>query len=543
MSARNWDEEVCVAPLVGEEAESVSFPVVHLSSEQTVVCSGWRDRWFKLVSFPVVLTFIVVTTIFVLSRQGIADPDIWWHLHNAEYLVQHHRLPSTDMYSFTVPGHPWINHEWLAELPYYFAWRWLGLGGIQAVMFIALTSIFLGVLYLSYRESKHFKASIIAVCFAVFLGSVSFGPRTILFGYAYLVFLLIVLQRFRQKGSAALWTIPILFCLWVNTHGSWLIGLIVFSVVIAAGLIKGEWGVVTAEAWTKLQRRRLLVTWAASVAALFVNSIGARLVFYPFDLAFRQKLNIEHVAEWVSINFHDTRGKLVIALLLVLLLAALLRPRRWTLTELGLGLFALYSGLTYIRFLFLLAIVISPVLAKICAFVPRYRREMDTPRVNAFAIALMIVGVVHYWPRQEQLQSLVGEQYPIEAVSYLQAHPPDGPVLNFYLWGGYVNWRDPKVKIFLDSRVDIFEYSGVLRDYLDMLALSRPEPLLEKYKVRYVLFPPSEPLTYVLERDPKWRVLYRDQISTLFEKTDPQFEGASAENTKSVHAAVPHAGL
>src|SRR5262249_22380428 len=206
-------------------------------------------------------------------------------------------------------GHPWVNHEWLAELPYYFAWRAFGLSGVYAVMFSVLIFIFLSVLYLCHRETRHFKASIVAISLLIVLGSVSFGPRTILFGYAYLVILLIVLQRFRQHGKAPLWSIPLLFCLWANTHGSWLIGLIIFSIVIAAGLFRGEWGGLHAEPWTRVQRTQLVATWAASVGALFANPFGARLVFYPFDLAFRQKLNIEHVAEWVSVNFHDLRGK------------------------------------------------------------------------------------------------------------------------------------------------------------------------------------------------------------------------------------------
>ena len=169
-------------------------------------------------------------------------------------------------------------------------------------------------------------------------------------------------QRFRQKDSRVVWMIPALFCLWVNTHGSWLIGLILFSIITAAGFARGSWGAVSAEPWTASQRKKLLLVWVASVAALFVNPFGSRLVFYPFDLAFRQKLNIEHVAEWISVNFHDLRGKLVLVLLLVLVISALLRSCRWTLAELGLLAFALYSGLTYSRFLFLLGIPIPYLL-------------------------------------------------------------------------------------------------------------------------------------------------------------------------------------
>ncbi len=205
-----------------------------------------------------------------------------------------------------------------------------------------------------------------------------------------------------------------------------------------------------------------------------------------------------------------------------------MRPRRWILGELGLVLFALYSGLTYIRFLFLLGIVIAPVLAKTFEFVPRYRREMDTPVLNAVVMILMIAGVAHYWPREARLEALVADQYPVQAVSYLQAHPSSGPMLNFYLWGGYLNWRDPSLKVFIDSRVDIFEYSGVLQDFLNVLALKDPEIVLDKYQIRYVLFPPGEPLTFLLQHDPKWRVLYSDKISVLLERMSDNPAGQAA---------------
>src|ERR1700756_3606154 len=125
-----------------------------------------------------------------------------------------------------------------------------------------------------------------------------------------------------------------LFCFWVNTHGSWSIGLIIFSVIIAAGLFPMKWGMVESEVWTAAQRKSLIICWCASIALLFVNPFGARLVFYPIDLAFHQKTNIEPVAEWVSVDFHGLRGKIVLAVVIILLLNALLRPRRWSLGQL-----------------------------------------------------------------------------------------------------------------------------------------------------------------------------------------------------------------
>ena len=501
--------------------------------DRRLATSPTREKYTRLsgqlrraFSFLTMLAFLLVTLEFIMTRGSVLDPDIWWHLRNAEYLFQHHQLPRADMYSFTVAGHPWINHEWLAEIPYYLAWRAGGLSGINAMMFATISLIFLGLLYLSYMETRHFKAAIVACSFLTFIASVSFGPRTILFGYLYLVLLLIILQRFRQRGSAPLWLIPPLFCLWANTHGSWSLGLIVFSIITAAGFVQGSWGRVDAERWTPSQMGKLVVTGLASIAALFVNPFGSRLVLYPLDMAFRQKLNISHVAEWVSVDFHDLRGKLVLALVLSLLVSALVRRTRWRLGEIALVLFALYSGLTYIRFLFLLAIVIAPVVTKILDFVPQYRPEADTPIINALVICLMVGSIIYYWPRSPELQKSISERYPAEALVYLKAHPPNGNVLNFYLWGGYLGWKDRELEVFVDSRVDIFEYAGVLKDYLDLLGLEQSKAILDKYKIRYVLMPQpggysESSLTYVLEHDPEWKAIYSDKLSVFMERVDP----------------------
>jgi hypothetical protein len=490
--------------------------------------------WLRAgTSFLGVLTLILVALqfIFVMYSPDLNDPDIWWHMRNAQYLFQHHHFIRYDMYSFTVAGHPWINHEWLSEIPFYFAYRTFGLVGLKTLTFLTLNLIILLLLYLSYQESRNFKASVAACCFSTFLATVSFGPRTVLFGYVYLLILLIVLQRFRQHGHAPLWIIPPLFCLWANTHGSWSLGLILFFLIGISGLITGSWGRINSQRWTPSQLRKLILTGVASLAALFINPFGWRLVYYPFDLAFRQKLNIAHVQEWISVDFHNLRGKLVLILILGLLLAALIRSRRWNLGEVLILLFALYSGLTYMRFLVLLGIVVAPVVAKALDFFPPYRPELETPRTNIVVILVIVGLMVYFWPREAKVQSTVAETYPAGILSYLRAHPPQGNVLNFYLWGGYLGWHNSEMKDFVDSRVDIFEYAGVLQDYLDLLGTDtiqkRPDPILEKYKIQYVLFPPSDStnknlvgggLVYVLQHDARWRVLYKDKVCVLLEK-------------------------
>lgn len=478
----------------------------------------WRSRVAAAVSFPTVLTLVLLSLVFVIARLRVADPDLWWHLRNAEYLLQNHHLPSADAYSFTVPGHFWMNHEWLSDLPFYLAWRTFGLSGVMSLTLGLLFLICLGTLYLSWKETGHFKASVVACYFLVFLATVSFGPRTILIGYLFMVVLLIILQRFRQQGRAPLWALSPLFCLWINFHGSWSLGLILFGIVVAAGLVEGTWGCVSSTRWTPKEWRQLVWAGLLSVGALFINPFGWRLVMYPFGPAFGQKLNIFHVEEWVSVDFHGLRGKLVLGLIIIFLLGALFRRFRWTLAELGMLLFGLYCGLTYSRFLFLLSVVAAAPLAKILDFVPTYRREDDTPRTNAAVILLILGAMVFYWPTSAQLEQAVAQEYPTGAMTFLQNHRPAAPMLSLYMWGGYVGWRNHDSKIFVDGRVDIFERAGVLRDYLALLDLKNPKELLDKYHIQSVLFPPDEPLTYVLQHDPEWEVVYSDPVCVLLER-------------------------
>ena len=506
-------------------------------------------------SFLAVLTLTLVGTqfVFTMLQPDLNDPDIWWHMRNAEFLVQQHHFPRQDMYSFTAAGQPWINTEWLSEIPFYFAYRAFGLSGLKWLTFVLPSMMIVLLLYLCFQESRNFKASIAACAFSSFLAKVSYGPRTILFGYILLVLLLIVLQRFRRRGNGPLWLVPLLFWVWANTHGSWAIGLILFFLIGIAGLVGGSWGRIESTLWTPSQMRQLALTGAASIAALFINPFGWRLVYYPFDLAFKQKLNIAHVAEWVPLDFQDVRGKLVFVLIAGLLLAALLRKHRWNLGGILILLFALHTALTHIRFLVLLGIVAAPLVAKLLDFFPPYRPELDTPRVNAAVMLVMIGLMAYFWPHNAQIQKAIAETYPTEAISYLKARSIQGNVLNFYLWGGYLEWNDPNIKVFVDSRVDIFEYAGVLQDYLQLLGsdtlVRQLNPILEKYAIRYVLFPPGNSvnpnlagsgLIYLLQHDPRWTVAYQDKVCVLMERKTTAGESfttevSGAESTQAAH--------
>ncbi len=77
--------------------------------------------------------------------------------------------------------------------------------------------------------------------------------------------------------------------------------------------------------------------------------------------------------------------------------------------------------------------------------------------------------------------------------------------------------RRPSDRVFIDGRLDIYEYSGVLDDYMSIMSLKPDlEDLLRKYHLRSCLIPPHSPLAILLASSPGWKEVYRDGISAVF---------------------------
>jgi hypothetical protein len=454
-------------------------------------------------------------------------------MQNAKYLVDTHHMVRSDMYSYTAAGEAWINHEWLSELPFYAAWKIGALRGLYFAYTLIVETILLGLFYLTYKESQNIKGAFLVGILTVLLAVVNFGPRTILFGWGGMLILLLLLQRFRKTGDAPLWALPVLFVFWVNCHGSWLIGLIVYSLFIASGLIGGAWGKVDAVRWTPAQLKKLIMAGVAAAAALFVNPWGYRLVFYPFDLAFRQKLMVEHIDEWTSVNFHEPRGVVVLGVLLALLAMALLARERWRLDECLFTAFALYMSLTYVRFLFLAALLLAPILVRRLSFLPPYRAEIDKRLLNGLIIIAIAALLVARFPSREMLQNDMDSKFPAGALRFLTKQGAPGKMFNQYTWGGYLIWN-AGLKPYIDSRADIFVYRGVLADYLDVIGMKRPLEVLDKYSIDYVLFGAKDPVSYMLRNSRTWTPVYEDSVAVIFRRT-----GNASETPQNRSGALP----
>lgn len=493
----------------------------HLSPPIAPPVQRSRPSWSRrLFSGPVILGLVLVyLVVYGAAAHGVADPDIWWHLRHVRELLATGHFPHADTWTFTVAGQPWINFEWMAELPYYLAWKVAGDLGLYAVMTALVAAIALGTYWLAWLRSRDWFASFLAALAATSFYMVSLAPRTLLFGWLFLVVELAILWELREGRDRTLW-LPPLFLLWINTHGSWFIGWVLMVVFFACGWIEGEWGRLYAQRWSAAQRRRLLWVTAATVLVLFANPYGWRLAAYPFDVIFHQKQTMEYVAEWASLDFHSRLGKEFLVVLLGFGVLQIVRPKRWLVQDLLFCLIAVYGALTHVRFVFLAGIVIAPMLAVDLKLPPAASDEKpkDLRPAAAVLVVLLLVLIAIAIPRPGRLRAGVAAYVPEQALPWVRSIAGKGNLFNDFDWGGYFELEAPQTKYFIDSRVDIFVHHGEMSDYARAVDGHATFAVLDKYRIRYALLPSGSPMAYMLEHNAAWKVLWKDPQAEAFER-------------------------
>lgn len=464
----------------------------------------------------------LVAMLFAWANQAgkgasVADPDIWWHLRNTVDLLRTHHFPHTAHWTFTVAGLPWMNGEWLAELPYYCAYHALGDRGLYLVTMIVTGAIVLAVYWLAHMRCGSWRGAFLGAVVTAAFATVSLAPRTLLFGWLCLVAELAVLWNLEKGRDHTAW-LPFIFLFWVNAHGSWFIGFVLMLVFVACGWFEGAWGDLVARRWTRVEKRKLLLVTVASFAALFVNPYGWRLVAYPLDVAYGQNLMIQSAAEWASLDFHSLRGKIVLAVFVILALLQLVRRRRWSMQDLAFALIAVYGAFAYVRFVYLAGILLAPMVAIAVSSGPEPRPDRSRRALNALLMALMLGYIFVSAPTEQRLQASVAAEYPERAVPYVRSLAGQGNLFSDVNWAGYLEWNAPDVKEFADTRLDVFVHRGVMSDYLAATNLQSTFAVLEKYRIRYVLFRKNAPMAYLLAHSAGWKTAYQDEQAVVFER-------------------------
>ena len=471
-----------------------------------------------VLSFPVVLALALAVLVFYNARDRFKDPDTWWHLKVGESIWNTRSIPDRDQYSYTTGNRPWLAHEWLSQLSLYAAYRWGGyptlwlwLAGFGSLLFILLY-------VLCSLHSGNAKVSLLGGMMGWYFGTVSLALRPLILGHVFLIVELILIHLARRHHRRWLWGLPPLFAVWVNCHGSHFFGLGVLGLYLVCSFLSFRAGLLASEPWDARTRKLLCAILPGSVAALFVNPMGWRLPFYPLDLIFRQKANLEFITEWNALDFQSAWGMGLLVVTLVCALLVLLRRTELRLDELLLFLAGVFVGARHTRLVFVFGILAAPLLCRLLADLwPRWEPGRDNRVANAVMILASLAILTAVSPGATHLRTQVEKNHPAGAVEFIRKTGLAGPMLHDYVFGGYLIWALPEHKVFADGRADLFVRSGVFMEYMRWSNLQEdPRVMLDKYKINFCLLQKNSAMNAVLPYIPGWKKVYSDEIAVIF---------------------------
>ncbi|MEO8213651.1 MAG: hypothetical protein ABI560_10680 [Myxococcales bacterium] len=466
------------------------------------------------------ILFLVLGLVAALTP---AQNDTFWHLRAGADIWRTHQFLHVDTYSHTVAGAPWENHEWLAQVLMYLAWRMGGMPALSA----AATLLIMVTVAITYRlmvGPPLVRCALLAVGMSIASCVWVLRPQlATLLGIAVLL-LLLVQERHRL--------IPPLFVLWANAHGA----------VALGGIILLAAAVATLLCWHRtrdLADRKRLVTFALVLPLAALATAATPLGFHIFSFVMRLGGPFsEHVTEWSPPLPFEGLGTLfwlaVVGFVGVLLARRrALRALDWPALTCLLPAAALFplaaqSMRNIGPFLMVATVAASRVLGPGCQL--RFRSRFRFPArwrslpsadtgargrlrcVTAIVGGLAVAGLgfaVYAW--NTELAPLNYRPIGDDALSAVRAC--DGPLYNRYDDGGYLIWFAPEKPVFVDGRQVPYSLD-LLNDVVTIENGGSYRAAFTRWGIRCAFLPVHDPLASRLHDD-GWRVTFADARWTV----------------------------
>jgi len=487
----------------------------------TDVAAGHRSG----LSWPLLIaasTFLVLLT----RSQMLGDGDLYWHIVAGRWMFQHLAIPTADPFSYTMPGAPWIAHEWLAEIVYAAAYSlagWSAVVGLAAAAFAAALAILARYL-LRYIEPLY---ALVLTSMAFSLASPHLLARPHTLVAPLLMFWTVTLLRARESDRAPpLWT-ALLMVLWANLHGSFVLGLALGGVFSAEAVLAADG---PAARWHAARQWGIFLLAALMVS--MVNPHGPYSLLFAYDLS-RMDF-ISKVREWMPPSFEGMQPFEL--WLLVGAVALMTRGLRLPPVRLVLLIGLVHMALHHRRHQDLLGFLAPAIVAEALGaqwFAARgtgqHAAVLDrlfasfAPPATRVACAAVLTALAATGLAAIRIDALrpPPTTTPDAALAAVRAAYPGAStpfpkrVLNSDEFAGYLIFNG--IAPFIDGRGDMYG-DEFFFDYVNAMELKDSEvlpKLLDRYQPGWTLLRPGLPAVALLDRLPGWRRLYADDTAVV----------------------------
>ena len=512
---------------------SASLPADAPAAESTNLATAAPSP-LKRVSLFHYSPALIFLAIVVADLTRLADPDLWGHVRFGQDVLAQRHLIFYDPYSYSAPGHLWLNHEWLSEVLMAATYNAFGTVGLKLMKFAcsAATILFLALALEETESPARVQFAILIAASTPLATHLQFRPQ--IFTFALMSAILAILSRYNYRGRAPVWlAIPIL-ALWANLHGGFIMGLAAlgtFTAVVFAqdlparrGMRRAMWllAVTVASTIATLATPYGVGTWQAVIHAL--GNPHTRTAILDW-LSLPQSL----LFHWRQEGVAGIAVKIVaLAMFVALGVTFIQTPRGGDIALISIAALMIAAAFLAVRNLPLAVIAtVTPLARHTTLALEARRKRLGLPITHAKDRSPTIIQLAVAVAAFELLiltglfskKMAAGDPYPVGAISYLNEHGLSGNILADFQWGEYVIWHMPPAsKVFIDGRYDTVYPPKVIDDYLPFTSgEAAGKEILVNYPHDFVLVgQKNDPAYKLIVAQPGWKQIYRDDSCVLF---------------------------
>jgi len=459
--------------------------------------------------------------LFYLSAGEILlrDSDSMWQIRIGQWILENGAMPTTDVFSFTRYGAPWISSSWLSQVLYAISYGpgdWAGPAILSSLAIGATVAIFLYLLTPYFDPARAFLIAAVALL----QSTTHFFARPHVLALPVLLAFIGGLMAAADRRTHPSWFLLPLMALWANLHGGFVLGLALIGPI---GL-EAVWGAEPS------RRLKLAARWGlfglAALAASCVTPYGWNSMLGAIKILSLGKL-LSLIWEWMPVDF--SKLGFFEATLLGLIALPFYRKLTLSVPRILLLLGLVWMALTHVRNIEVFAFIVPLVLAKPIAeqwgtagvAESRIGEVRSAPLVTILAAIAIVVGgwvTTTIFVAQHPF-SFLPAITPVAAVDLLQQRHAQR-VFSTAPFGGYMVSRN--MKVFIDGRAELYGEQFVL-DYFDAIEarnLGQFLALLDKYQIDATLLNPTSPAAFALDHVKGWKRLYTDDLAVIHVRTD-----------------------
>lgn len=497
-----------------------------------------------------ILLVFVLLAVFLIHSATAINQDLGRHIKTGEIIRQTKQVPQTNLFSYTNPDFPFINHHWLSEVIFYWLYLIVGIRGLIVFSALIILASFIIVFLVAYKK-KYFLLAILASFLTIGLLLERYDIRPEIFGFLATALFLLIFEKNKEKIGWSFWLLVPIQLLWVNLHITFGFGLALIFLFFLDRLWARRQAIYLAARNKKIDKYIFLVMIAglATGVMCLVNPNGWRGALYPLSVFGNYGYTVvENQSPWfLEKLIHNPIISVFKITAVALILSFIFNLGRIKVFYLlGSILFLILAGSAIRNFPFL-GLFALPVLAEnFSSFRENYTRyftKWEQSKIRTllrsltilFIFVILIGSIYAAISNRYYLKFSKSERFGLTvptgagaAVDFLKVNKIDGRMFNNFDIGSYLIWRLwPEQKVFVDGRPEAYPAKFLESVYIPMQteAATWKHYADEVYKIDYVFFahtdgtPWGRTFLKNITADKTWTMIYLDPTVAVWVRT------------------------